>query len=98
MEQKKLAVMAVLSTQWLAWHGWCKMRCVLASVVTRLPTRPARGTINHVNDPDPRDATAAHGKTVKYTPSTCGRAWRTYGLYEEVKQKIKHEREKGTSI
>lgn len=79
-ERKRLAVSAVLSAQYLAWHGRCKMWCVLASAVARLPTRPARGTVNHVNDPDLRDATAARGKALKYTPSICGRAWRTYGL------------------
>ncbi len=60
-ERERLAVAAVLSTQCLAWHVWCKMWCVLASAVARLPNRPARGAINHVNDPDPRDATAARG-------------------------------------
>lgn len=80
-EKEKLAVAAVLSAQCLAWRGWCKMWCVLASAVARLPTRPARGTVNHVNDLDPRDATDARGKTVKYTPSTCGRARRTHGLW-----------------
>lgn len=78
-ERKRLAV---LSTQCLAWHGWCKMWCVLASAVARLPTQPAKGTVNHVNDPDPRDATAAHGRTAQYTLSTCGRAWRTCGQRE----------------
>lgn len=66
--------------------------------MARLPTRPARGIVNHVNDPDPRDAAAACGEAVKYKPSTCGRAWRTYGLYGEVKQKIERAKEKGTSI
>lgn len=89
---------AVLSTWCLAWHGWCKMWCVLASAVARLPTRPARGIVNHVNNPDPRDAAAARGEAVKYKPSTCGRAWRTYGLYGKVKQKIERAKEKGTSI
>lgn len=67
-EKERLALATVLSAQCLAWHGWCKMWCVLASAVARLPTRPGRGTINHVNDHDPRDATAARGKGVKYTP------------------------------
>lgn len=67
-EKERLAMAAVLSAQCLAWHGWYKMWCVLASAVARLPTRPATGTINHVNDHDPRDATAACGKGVKYTP------------------------------
>ena len=67
-EKERLAMVAVLSAQCLAWHGWCKMWCILASAVARLPTGPTRGTINHVNDHDPRDATAAHGKGVKYTP------------------------------
>lgn len=88
-ERERQAVAAVLSAQCLAWHGWCKMWCVLASAEARLPTRPARGPVNHVNDPDPRDTTAACGKTMKYTPSTCGRTWRTYGLREAGKQKIK---------
>lgn len=40
-ERERQAVAAVLSTQCLAWHGWCKTWCVLASAVARLPTRPA---------------------------------------------------------
>ena len=75
--EKEKESLAVLSAQCLTWHGWCKMWCVLASAVARLPTRPARRTVNHVNDLDPRDATDARGETVKCTPSTCGR---TYGL------------------
>lgn len=73
---QRLAVTALLSTQCLAWHGWCKMWCVQASDVARLPTLLARGSINHVNDPDPRDATAVGGEALKSAPSTCGRAWR----------------------
>lgn len=87
-DKERLAVTAPLSTQCLAWHGWCKMWCVQASDLARLPTPLTTGSINHVNNPDPRDATAVGGEALKSTPSTCGRAWRIYGWYWKMKQKI----------
>lgn len=72
-KKDRQAVAGLLSTWCLTWHGWGKMWCVLASAVARLPTRPARGIVNHVNDPDPREATAGRSEAVKYERSTCGR-------------------------
>lgn len=70
---------------------------VLASAVVRLPTRPATGTVNHVNDLALRDSTAACGKGVKYTPNMCSKAWTTHGS-EEVKQKIEREKDRHPKV
>lgn len=81
--RKPLAVAAAMSAQFMAWHGWCKMWCLLASAVAKPPTRSAWRTVNQVNNPDPRDNTTACGKGVKYTHVAqrgehigCERRWR----------------------